>query len=172
MQILISFKALEDACKFLKDLLDKFDVLSRLCVNHDKSVVVFSPNMNSIRKANCGQILRMKIDTQIGRYLGVYIDGHRPLQKNFDVLVDRIKSRLSGWKMKCLSQTGRLTLLKSVIQADPVYKLVMRRKLTAYAPVFSGDTMPQEITPLTCSVQRRSSCLGVKEVWLLRVLNL
>lgn len=72
---------------------------------------------------NFGHLLNMKIDTQIGRYLGVHIDGHNPRKSNLEALIDKISSRLSDLKLKCLSQAGRLTLIKSIVHADLVYKL-------------------------------------------------
>lgn len=85
--------------------------------------MVFSPNMPRNFKIQLCQIMNIKMDTQIGKYLGVYIDGHHPKKRNFEELLDRINSRLSGWKARCLSQAGRLTLIKSILQADPIYKL-------------------------------------------------
>ena len=38
-------------------------------------------------------------------------------------LINRINSRLSGWKSKHLSLGGRLVLLKSVLSSLPVYGL-------------------------------------------------
>ncbi|XP_060210413.1 uncharacterized protein LOC132637320 [Lycium barbarum] len=43
--------------------------------------------------------------------------------KYFDDLVSRITRKLSGWSGKCLSYGGKVTLIKSVLQAIPTYTL-------------------------------------------------
>ncbi|GJT55584.1 RNA-directed DNA polymerase, eukaryota [Tanacetum coccineum] len=54
-------------------------------------------------------------------YLGVNIGGHMTRINSWDVLINKILSRLSKWKMKVLSIRGRLTLLKSILGATPIY---------------------------------------------------
>jgi len=45
------------------------------------------------------------------------------IHSNWQPLIDRIKSRLSGWKSRNLSLGGCLVLLKSVLSSLPVYFL-------------------------------------------------
>ncbi|GJZ67633.1 hypothetical protein Tco_0630873 [Tanacetum coccineum] len=40
-------------------------------------------------------------------------------------VVDRVRNRLSKWKMKTLSIGGRLTLLKSVLGSMPIFHMSM-----------------------------------------------
>ena len=56
-------------------------------------------------------------------YLGLPIGGDPRKLKFWQPLIDRIKSRLSGWKSRNLSLGGRLVLLKSVLSSLPVYFL-------------------------------------------------
>jgi len=56
-------------------------------------------------------------------YLGLSIGGDPRKLKFWQPLINRIKSRLSGWKSKNLSLGGRLVLLKSVLSSLPVYFL-------------------------------------------------
>nr|GEU38861.1 putative ribonuclease H protein At1g65750 family [Tanacetum cinerariifolium] len=57
------------------------------------------------------------------RYLGV-IDGDRMTRiKAWENIIIKLKSRLSKWKVKTLSVGGRLTLLKFVLGASPIYSM-------------------------------------------------
>nr|GEU60494.1 RNA-directed DNA polymerase, eukaryota [Tanacetum cinerariifolium] len=48
---------------------------------------------------------------------------HRGLKKEWADVVLKLRSRLSKWKVKTLSIGGRLTLLKSVLGASPLYTM-------------------------------------------------
>ncbi|GJY78973.1 RNA-directed DNA polymerase, eukaryota [Tanacetum coccineum] len=55
------------------------------------------------------------------RYLGVMVGGNTSRHKFWADVVSKLRSRLSKWKTKTLSIGGRLTLLKSVLGASPLY---------------------------------------------------
>ncbi|GJX74901.1 RNA-directed DNA polymerase, eukaryota [Tanacetum coccineum] len=54
-------------------------------------------------------------------YLGVMVGGNTSRHKFWADVVSKLRSRLSKWKTKTLSIGGRLTLLKSVLGASPLY---------------------------------------------------
>ncbi|GJY71587.1 RNA-directed DNA polymerase, eukaryota [Tanacetum coccineum] len=55
------------------------------------------------------------------KYLGVMVGDNMARVSAWDDVVRKIKSRLSNWKVKTLSIGGRLTLLKSVLGATPIF---------------------------------------------------
>ncbi|GJS77776.1 RNA-directed DNA polymerase, eukaryota [Tanacetum coccineum] len=57
------------------------------------------------------------------RYLGVMVDERMSRYKAWDDVVLKLKTRLSKWKAKTFSIGGRLTLLKSVLGASPLYNM-------------------------------------------------
>ncbi|GKC04288.1 RNA-directed DNA polymerase, eukaryota [Tanacetum coccineum] len=57
------------------------------------------------------------------RYLGVMVGECMSRRSAWDGLVHKLHSRLSKWKVKTLSIGGRLTLLKSVLGASPLYNM-------------------------------------------------
>ncbi|GKD43199.1 hypothetical protein Tco_1267844 [Tanacetum coccineum] len=54
-------------------------------------------------------------------YLGLPIGSNMSRIANWQVLIDRFKARLSGWKVNLLSIGGRLTLIKSVLWCHGIY---------------------------------------------------
>nr|GEW96500.1 RNA-directed DNA polymerase, eukaryota, reverse transcriptase zinc-binding domain protein [Tanacetum cinerariifolium] len=54
-------------------------------------------------------------------YLGLPIGSNMSKISNWNVLIERFKSRLSGWKANMLSSGGRLTLIKSVLGSLGIY---------------------------------------------------
>nr|GEX01492.1 RNA-directed DNA polymerase, eukaryota [Tanacetum cinerariifolium] len=62
-------------------------------------------------------------------YLGSKVGGSMSRVHTWNKMVDRVKNRLSKWKMKMLSIGGRLTLLKSVLGSMPIFHMSIFRAL-------------------------------------------
>nr|GEV37248.1 RNA-directed DNA polymerase, eukaryota, reverse transcriptase zinc-binding domain protein [Tanacetum cinerariifolium] len=58
-------------------------------------------------------------------YLGSYVGGDMHRFQSWDDIVDRVRRRLSKWKMKILSIEGRLTFIKSVLGSMPIFHMLM-----------------------------------------------
>ena len=75
------------------------------------------------------------LDCKVGKvsflYLGLPIGGDPRLQLFWQLVVNQIKTRLSGWHSRFLSFGGRLILLKSVLTALPVYALSFFKALSS-----------------------------------------
>ena len=55
------------------------------------------------------------------KYLGLDFKLRGKKVANFHFLVDKLTSKLQGWKEKLLSQAGKSTLISSVLQSLPLY---------------------------------------------------
>jgi len=106
----------------LKALLLLFEVTSGLKVNFHKSMI-FGVNIHDSWLAEAASVLNCKLGRLPFLYLGLPTGGDPRKLKFWQPLIDRLKSRLSGWKSKNLSLGGRLVLLKFVLSSLPVYFL-------------------------------------------------
>lgn len=57
------------------------------------------------------------------KYLGVLIISGRLFARHLKVLVNRVRDKICGWKMKFLSNGGRLILLRHVLSSMPIHLL-------------------------------------------------
>jgi len=76
-----------------------------------KSNVYFSRNMDSVVFEEICRILEMPKTEDLGRYLGVPAIHGRVTKSTYQGVITRIDKRLAGWKSKCLSLAGRVTLI-------------------------------------------------------------
>lgn len=120
---LLCFKATQEACVNLKNILNHYCTLSGQQVNFSKSSAIFSPNTPRLFKKFFAKSLNVVVSNTLGKYLGVFVDGKDCTKKNGQDLIDKFDKRLSGWKSRLLSQAGRATLIKSVLLSYPVYKM-------------------------------------------------
>lgn len=106
----------------MRAVLHLFATMSGLKVNFNKSELV-GVNVSQSWLFEAASVLRCRVGTLPILYLGLPVGGN-PRRLNFwEPVVNRIKSRLSGWKSRHLSFGGRLVLLKSVLTSLPVYAL-------------------------------------------------
>lgn len=80
--------------------------------------------MQPILRNRLARISGFRITATMGKYLGVPLLGKCPRKGDFNYLINKVKDKLSGWKANHLSFAGRVTLSKSVIQANPVYSMM------------------------------------------------
>jgi len=57
------------------------------------------------------------------KYLGIEVEGNPRKKQFWELVVNKIKARLSYWKGRFLSMEGRICLLKSVFTAIPLFYL-------------------------------------------------
>eukprot|EP00253_Pinus_taeda_P017405 PITA_17405 len=55
------------------------------------------------------------------KYLGFWLKSNAYKKEDWNWLIEKLETRISHWSFKWLSRAGRLTLIKSVLMAIPVY---------------------------------------------------
>ncbi|XP_025704008.1 uncharacterized protein [Arachis hypogaea] len=95
--------------------LNRFGQVSGLKINAEKIAIVFSKNVEERLRNQISNISGFQEQSNLGKYLGAIISDNRKKKDNFKTTLDRVKNKLGGWKMNCLSMAGRITLAKAVI---------------------------------------------------------
>ncbi|XP_071713260.1 uncharacterized protein [Rutidosis leptorrhynchoides] len=104
----------------LQNLLKCFELTSGLKVNFNKSCL-YGVGVSDDEVKIVASRLGCQVGTFPFTYLGLPIDARMNKLKNWNPVVDKIKARLSNWKMKTLSFEGRLVLIKSILNSLPLY---------------------------------------------------
>ncbi|KAJ0445231.1 putative RNA-directed DNA polymerase [Helianthus annuus] len=104
----------------LKRLLRCFYLASGLRVNLSKSNL-FGVCVDEAHVQSMAEVLGCKKSSFPFKYLGLQVGANMNLIKNWDPVVNSFKKRLSVWKANTLSLGGRVTLVKSVLNALPTY---------------------------------------------------
>lgn len=105
----------------IADILDRFCMASGHKVNASKTHIYFSPSTRSeVASAISNRLGFSKVD-DLGLYLGLPLFHERVTNATFQFLIDKVRSKLSGWNANSLSLAGRITLAKSVVAAIPNY---------------------------------------------------
>ena len=119
--MLMGHPSVQEARAF-KSCLVTFAKASGLEVNPEKSQLFFF-NSSLTTQRNIGRILGFHKGRLPTKYLGVPLSHNLIRHASWQDLVDRVKARLSSWAIKPLNLLGRLVMVKSVIQAMPMYLL-------------------------------------------------
>jgi hypothetical protein len=56
------------------------------------------------------------------KYLGMHLNSGPIRQADWQDLINKVEKRIQNWAFRALNAPGRLILLKSVIQALPIFR--------------------------------------------------
>lgn len=109
--------------RLIKQTLDDFCKASGLKANIQKSQFLVSRNVSQVKIAKYVSISHFQHTLNIGKYLGFPILSGRVKNDDFGYILERINSRIAGWKSKLLNRAGRVCLAQSVLNSMPVYTM-------------------------------------------------
>ncbi|KAJ0469053.1 putative RNA-directed DNA polymerase [Helianthus annuus] len=109
-----------DSARVIMKSLDTFKHMSGLVPSMSKSTAFFC-NVSSNVKLAIKSIIPFEEGNLPIKYLGVPLIATKLMYKDCKVLVERIDKRMSDWKTKFLSFTGRLQLISSVLSSLYTY---------------------------------------------------
>ena len=118
---LLFFKKDNKSLANLKRILDWYCNLFGQCINLDKSDLFCSPNMPKDEQECLARQLQVNLVQNLSKYLGLNFKLRGNRVAYFQFMVDKLQSKLQGWKANLLSQAGRTTLIASVFQTLPLY---------------------------------------------------
>ncbi|KAF7839373.1 putative RNA-directed DNA polymerase [Senna tora] len=101
---ILFFKADDSNCAMIEATLDI----------HDAPTII---------KDRIAHLFGVSISTKVGKYLGTYVDNRMSDSQNYCDLVEKVNNKLVGWKAQTLSQVGRLTVIKVVLQPLNNYQM-------------------------------------------------
>ena len=118
--VLFSKATRNDAANIIK-CIEKYCSWSGQEISWNKSGIFFSKHSRPNIRREIKHQLHMKILKKEAIYLGASLFLTRSPTKDFKFLLDKLETKLMGWRSKCLSWAGRSTLISSVAQAIPNY---------------------------------------------------
>ncbi|CAE6176705.1 unnamed protein product [Arabidopsis arenosa] len=148
--------------RVIRRVLESFCTASGQKVSLEKSKIFFSGNVSRDLGKLISDESGIASTRELGRYLGMPILQKRINKDTYGEILEKMASRLSGWREKTLSFAGRLTLTRSVLTAIPVslWSRVLRSK---YRIGEIHDTR-WLAAKSSWSSTWRSICVGVREV--------
>ncbi|XP_042980012.1 uncharacterized protein LOC122310200 [Carya illinoinensis] len=103
--------------------LSSFELASGQRLNLEKTSIFFNSNTKPDTQLSILELAGIKATKAFDKYLGLPSYVGRNKQKAFSSLLDKVKGKMSNWKVNMLSQGGKEILLKSVLQAIPTYSM-------------------------------------------------
>ncbi|KAF5443558.1 hypothetical protein F2P56_036105, partial [Juglans regia] len=120
---IIFCKADVQTTRNLQGVLEKYEAASGQKVNKEKTVVVFSKNVDAGKQRELLSLWGVRTFQQYDKYLGLPNLVGRSKSLAFVDIKRRVWNKLQSWKEKLLSQGGREILIKAVALSIPSYAM-------------------------------------------------
>lgn len=117
--MLFGYPSIQEAASF-KSILKVFSDASGTSINKAKSQIFFF-HISPIIQRVVAHILGFSITSLPSKYLGAPLIDSAIKHASWRKLLEKIKTRLSLWTYRALNMVSRLTLIKAVLQAMPLY---------------------------------------------------
>ena len=114
------------AAHTLSVMMDIFSDFSSLRLNRAKSTFI-GFGLSAEEMASCSRILTTPIGELPIRYLGVPLADRRLRIRNWQPVLEKVETRLGGWRARLLLRGGHLVMLKAVLSAIPTYFMAIFR---------------------------------------------
>ena len=108
------------AAHTLSTMMDIFSDFFGLKLNRERSSFI-GFELSPEELTRCSRILTTPTRTLPIRYLGLPLVDQRLCTQDWQPVLEKEESRLTGWRAHLLSPGGRLVLLKAVLAAIPIY---------------------------------------------------
>ena len=115
------FRANKEECSQIKEGRRPYEVASGQRINYQNSSVMFSPNTAEADREEFLSCLDIPQANQVETYLGLPSTIEQNKNSNFSYVKERIHKRINRWNKRLLSRAGNEVLLKTVVQAIPLY---------------------------------------------------
>lgn len=115
----------------LHRVLDVYLVASGQLINEDESSIFFF-NTSSLIQRRIAHILRFQIGALPLTYLGIPISIGRLPRASWQNILDKFHAKVNHWTHRWLSFAGCVQLLKSVVQALPIYRCMIQVALMSF----------------------------------------
>jgi hypothetical protein len=121
--LIIFAKATSSEATSITSCLHKYCSWSGQKVNNGKSFILFSKNTSPASISSILGIIPYRLTTFTPFYLGLPLLFGSSRKMAFQPLIDKVLSKITGWRAKTLSQAGMIVLIKSTAVAIPTYAM-------------------------------------------------
>jgi len=120
--ILVFTNGESNEIKELKNILDLFLKATGMQINSRKSQLIVEglDRQESAQMHSSFPYQSSNMESPF-KYLGFWLKPNAYKKEDWNWLIAKIEARISHWSFKWLSRVGRLTLIKSVLMAIPIY---------------------------------------------------
>jgi hypothetical protein len=108
----------------LRKILSVFAEISGLHTNMDKTEI-FPISCNNLDLDACPSIFPGRISTFPCKYVGIPLHTKRLRKVDLQPLVDKVGSRIPGWKGRFFTSAGREILVKTTLSSIPIHHLTV-----------------------------------------------